>query len=87
MSKETLNLSIEESIKRRAKKIAKQRGISVSRFFEKLVAEQDDSDIFTPTPGTAAYNIANAIPESEKVDDYDYKELKAEMLEERYGNK
>jgi antitoxin component of RelBE/YafQ-DinJ toxin-antitoxin module len=87
MSKKTLNLSIEEPIKRRAKRIAKQRGLSVSQFFEKLVTEQKDDEVFTPTPGTAAYNIANAIPESEKLGEYDYKKLKAEMLEERYGNK
>lgn len=79
MSKTTLNLPIEEAIKRRAKRIAKQRGISVSQFFEKLVTEHDDEDVFTPTPGTAAYELANLIPESEKVEDYDYKKLKSEI--------
>lgn len=84
MSKETLNLSIEESIKRRAKKIAKQRGISVSRFFEKLVTEQDDSDVFTPTPGTAAYRLSRLIPESEKMINPDYDKLKYEALKDKY---
>ncbi len=85
MSKTTLNLSIDENIKRRAKRIAKEKGISVSRFFEKLVAEQEDPDEFTPTPGGAAYELYHLIPESEKVDDYDYDKLKYEALKEKYN--
>jgi len=87
MSKTTLNLSIEEAIKKRAKRIAKRRGMSVSRFFEELIADQEDEDGFTPTPGSAAYKLANLIPESEKVDGYNYKKRRAEILEQRYGNK
>lgn len=86
MSKQSLNLSIEESIKQRAKKIARKKGISVSRFFEELVAQQEDPDVFIPTPGSAAYEISRIIPESEKVDDYDYNKLKWEMMQERYGD-
>lgn len=85
MSKKTLNLSIEESIKRRAKRLARERGISVSHFFEKLVAEQEDPDDYTPAPGSAAEQLMNAIPESEKVDDYDYDKLKYEALKEKYN--
>lgn len=87
MSKQTLNLSVEESIKERAKRIAKKKGISVSRFFEELVASQEDPEEFTPPPGSGTAQFINAIPEEKKVDDYDYKKLKAEMLEEKYGNK
>lgn len=86
MSKKTLNLSIEESIKERAKRIAEKRGISVSQLFEELVVREEEPDTFTPTPGSAAYELSHLIPESEKVDDYDYKKLKGEMIEERYGN-
>jgi len=85
MSKKTLNLSIEESIKRRAKRLARKRGMSVSRFFEKLVAEQEDPDDYTPAPGSAAEKLMNAIPESEKMDDYDYDQLKYEALKEKYN--
>lgn len=84
MSKTALNLSIEEPIKQRAKRIARQRGMSVSHFIEKLIAQQDDPEEFTPMPGTAAYNIAHAIPESEKVDCYDYDKMKYEALKEKY---
>ena len=84
MSKKTLNLSIEESIKRRAKRIAKKRGISVSQFFEQMVIKQEDPEEWTPIPGSAAYRIANAIPESKKMDNPDYDKLKYDALKEKY---
>ncbi len=73
MSKETLNLSIEKSIKKRAKEIARKKGISLSRYFEKLIVRQEEDEYFTPPPGSAAAKLANIISESEKVNDYDYK--------------
>lgn len=85
MSKETLNLSIEEEIKQRAKRIAKERGISVSSFFEELVAREEDPEDYSPEPETAAYKIYNLIPESKKVDHYDYKKRKEKVLKEKYG--
>lgn len=85
MSKKTLNLTIEENIKERAKRIAKSRGISVSQLFEEAIAREEDPEEFTPKPGSAAYRIYNLIPESEKMDDYDYKKLKEEALREKYG--
>lgn len=84
MSKKTLNLSIEESIKRRAKRIAKQRGISVSQFFEEMIIKQEDPEEWTPTPGSAAHEIYQLIPESERMDDPDYVKLKHEALKEKY---
>lgn len=86
MSKERLNLSIEKGIKQRAKEIASTKGISVSQFFEQLVVKEKESEYFTPPPGSGTEQFVNAIPDSAKVDNYDYKKLKAEMLEERYGN-
>lgn len=85
MSKKTLNLSIEENIKERAKRIAKKRGISVSQFFEELVVREEEPSTYTPTPGSAAYELFHLVPESKKVDDYDYKKLREETTEERYG--
>lgn len=85
MSKKTLNLSIEENIKERAKRIARKKGISVSHFFEELIIRQEDPEEFTPKPGSAADKIYNLIPESKKVDHYDYKKLKEKALKEKYG--
>jgi len=84
MAKKTLNLTIEESIKERAKRIAGRRGISVSRLFEEAIAQEKEPEEFTPRPGSAAEKIYNLIPESEKVDSYDYKKLKEEALREKY---
>jgi antitoxin component of RelBE/YafQ-DinJ toxin-antitoxin module len=84
MSKSTLNLSIAEPIKRRAKRIAKQRGLSVSRFFENLVAEQDDSEDWKPPKGSVGEKLLNIIPESERLDDFDYKKQKLKVLKEKY---
>ena len=85
MSKKTLNLTIEESIKERAKRIAKKRGISVSRLVEQAIAREEDPEEFTPEPGSGVEQLMNAIPESEKLDDYDYKKLKMEALRKKYG--
>ncbi|MDR9419603.1 DUF6364 family protein [Gracilimonas sp.] len=85
MSKQTLNLSVEKHIKERAKKIAKSRGISVSKLFEEAVQQVEEPEIeFTPKPGSAVERIMNAIPESEKLEEYDYDKLKEEALREKY---
>jgi len=84
MAKKTLNLTIEESIKERAKRIARSRGISISQLFEEAVSREEEPQEFIPRPGSAAEKIYNLIPESEKVDSYDYKKLKEEALREKY---
>lgn len=85
MSKQTLNLSVEKHIKERAKKIAKERGISISKFFEEVVQQVEESnEEYTPAPGSAAERIYNVIPESEKMDSYDYKKLKMDALKKKY---
>ena len=85
MAKKTLNLTIEESIKERAKRIARSRGISISQLFEEAVSREEEPQEFIPSPGSAVEQIMNAIPESQKLDDYDYDELKMEALKEKYG--
>lgn len=86
MSKETLNLSIRKHIKERAKKMARQQGLSVSELFENFIAAQEDKEEFIPPPGSGTAQFVNAIPESDKVVDYDYKKLKQKMLEDRFGD-
>jgi antitoxin component of RelBE/YafQ-DinJ toxin-antitoxin module len=84
MSKTTLNLSIAEPIKRRAKRIAKQRGMSVSRFFEELIASQDDPEEWSPPKGSAVERLMNIIPESDKLENPDYDKMRYEGLKEKY---
>lgn len=84
MSKKTLNLTIEESIKERAKRIAKSRGISVSQLVEQAIIREEDPEEFTPEPGSGVEQLMNAIPESQKLDNYNYKKLKLEALRKKY---
>lgn len=86
MSKETLNLSVHKHLKERAKKLARQQGLSVSQLFEKFIAAQEDQEGFIPPPGSGTAQFVNTIPESDKVVDYDYKKLKKKMLEERFAD-
>lgn len=85
MAKKTLNLTIEEQTKERAKLIAESRGISVSRLFEEAIAREEEPEVFIPRPGSAAHKIYNLIPESDRVDDYDYKKMKEDVLRDKYG--
>lgn len=85
MAKQTLNLTIKESIKERAKRIAKNKGISVSRLFEEAIIREEDPEELHFDPESAAYKIYHMIPESEKVEVYDYKEMKENILKEKYG--
>jgi antitoxin component of RelBE/YafQ-DinJ toxin-antitoxin module len=66
MSKETLNLTIESSIKKKAKRIASQKGISVSKLFERAIESEAAEVVFTPRSGSAVERLLNAIPEAEK---------------------
>jgi antitoxin component of RelBE/YafQ-DinJ toxin-antitoxin module len=85
MAKKSLNLTVEEPIKERAKYIAKKRGISVSQLFEEAIIREEEQEEFIPRPGSAVEKIMNAISQSKRVDNYDYKKLKMEALEEKYG--
>lgn len=84
MSKETLNLSIDENLKKKVKRIARKKGISVSRFIEEVIAKEEEAPIFVPQSGSAVERLMNAIPESEKVTHYDYKKLRGKGLKEKY---
>ncbi|MEX0724159.1 MAG: DUF6364 family protein [Gracilimonas sp.] len=87
MSKQPLNLSVEKEIKERAKKIAKDRGISVSKLFEEAVKKvEEPMEEYTPTPGSAAERIYNIIPESEKLNNYDCHKLKKDALKKKYDH-
>lgn len=85
MAKKTLNLTVEEDIKKRAKRIASRRGISVSRLFEESIAREEDPEGFSPKPGSGVEQIMKAIPKSNRVAGYDYDELKKEALRKKYG--
>jgi len=56
----------------------------VREVLQKKFIKEKEPEEFTPRPGSAAEKIYNLIPESEKVDSYDYKKLKEEALREKY---
>ena len=80
MNKETLNLSLDKKTKNRAKQLAKKRGVSVSRFFEQLIIEHEHK-AFIPPNNSGTEQFVNAIPDKDKVIDYDYKSLKSLALQ------
>ena len=44
MSKTRIQLRLSESVKRKAKRIAKSRGISVSQLFEEIVIQEEKKE-------------------------------------------
>ncbi len=84
MSKETLNLTIESSIKKKAKRLASQKGISVSKLFERSIESEAAEVVFTPRSGSAVERLLNAVPEAEKKST-DYKTIKKTALKKKYG--
>lgn len=58
--------------------------INKDSIMSKTPGKQEDPDEFTPTPGSGTAQFVNAIPESDKVDDYNYDKLKYEALKEKY---
>jgi len=67
MAKKTLNLTINESIKERAKRIAKSRGISVSQLFEEVVIGEEDPEELPPMTASLSGILKT------KTDESDYK--------------
>ncbi|WP_425402404.1 hypothetical protein [Gracilimonas tropica] len=60
--------------------------MSVSKLFEEAVQQvAEPIEDYTPKPGSVAERIYNIIPESEKLDHYDYKKLKMDALKDKYG--
>ncbi len=84
MSKKTLNLTVESSIKKKAKHLALQKGISISKLFEQAIESETIEPEFIPNPGSAVERLMNAVHETDKQKSIDYKALKASALNERY---
>lgn len=51
---------------------------------EEAIVREDDPEEFTPKPGSGVEQLMNAIPESQKLDSYDYKKLKMEALRKKF---
>lgn len=84
MSKETLNLTIKSNIKQKAKLLASQKGISVSKLFEQAIESETIETEFVPIPGSVVERLMNVVEESDKRTSVDYKLLRGKVIRDRY---
>jgi hypothetical protein len=82
--KQKLTLTVESDVVRRAKKMARKRGISVSQMFEEAFQTYDVSPIETETQ-KAARRLLSLLEGAETVQPLDDKELLKRHLERKYG--
>jgi len=82
--KQKLTLTVESDVVRRAKKMARKRGISVSQMFEEAFQTYDVGPIETETQ-KAARRLLSLLEESEAVQPRDYKELLKRHFDRKYG--
>lgn len=83
--KEKLNLTIEKEVKERAKKIAKNRGISVSKMVEQVLKSiSDPTENWTPKQGSIVSRMSGSIPAPEGIE-YDEILTEARLEKEGYG--
>lgn len=76
--KERLNLTIEKEVKERAKKIARNRGVSVSKMVEQVLKTIiDPNEDWDPKKGSIVSQIAGSIPAPDGIE---YDDLLTEAL-------
>jgi hypothetical protein len=80
--KEKINLTIEKSVKERAKQIARSRGISVSEMVEELLKSIEDDNNWMPEEGSVVSKMAGSIPIPGHLD---YNEILTNILLEKEG--
>lgn len=80
--KKKLTLTIEESIKDRAKKFARKHQTSVSEMVEQYLDQKTQSEEWSPPADSPVHRFAGSLPltETEKDDD----EVLSEILKDKY---
>ncbi|MDZ7681658.1 MAG: DUF6364 family protein [Fodinibius sp.] len=84
--KKKLTLTIEESIKDRAKVYAKQKGISVSEMVEQYLDKRTRSEAWDIPIDSPVHRFAGSLP-LPSLSDKDVDELLTEALEDKYGSR
>jgi hypothetical protein len=80
--KKKLTLSIDESVTRRAKRLAQREGTSVSEIVEKYLAEKTAEETgWKPAEGSWTARLLGVVPQSQE----DYKQIKEEEILKKYG--
>ncbi len=85
MRKDKINLSVDRGIKQRAKRIARQRGMSISQFFEELVAREKDIEEYVPPTGSTAQRLLTLADEAQKKEHLNYDNIRHNALKEKHG--
>ncbi|MEX2600378.1 MAG: DUF6364 family protein [Balneolaceae bacterium] len=83
--KKKLTLTIEESITRNAKRMARREGVSVSEIVERYLAEKISGETgWTPEEGSWTSGMMGSLHLPEKLDDSDYKTIKEREIFKKY---
>lgn len=86
--KKKLTLTIEESVKNRAKKFAKRHNTSISGMVERFldsIATEDEHTGFRPEPGSITESLMGSVELPQEYEGMDYKQIKQKILREKYG--
>jgi hypothetical protein len=84
--KEKLTLSIDKEVKKRAKRLARVSGRSISEMVEDFLdaAASKDENKFQPEPGSITESLAGSLELPEKYENMEYKEIIQQVLVEKY---
>ena len=82
--KTKLTLTIEESVKDRAKEFAKRHDTSVSDMVEKFLHIATQEDGWQPEPGSVTESLMGSVELPKEFEGMDYKQIKEKILLEKY---
>ncbi|HEX6983711.1 MAG TPA: DUF6364 family protein [Balneolaceae bacterium] len=84
--KKKLTLTIEESVKDRAKRFAEGHHTSISEMVEKFLESVTEKDIgFTPEPGSWTESMIGVAELPSEYEGMTYKQIKEKELLKKYG--
>lgn len=84
--KKQLTLTINESVRERAKEFARHHDISISHLVERYLDKITQRDAgFTPEPGSWTDQLLGAVKILREDQDMDYDEIKERELLRKYG--
>jgi antitoxin component of RelBE/YafQ-DinJ toxin-antitoxin module len=85
LMKKKLTLTIEGSVKERAKKYASRHDTSISDMVEQYLSKTATEDEFTPEPESWTALLYGSAKLSSKYKNLSYKEIKEKELQKKYG--
>lgn len=84
--KKKLTLTIEESVTRTAKRLAKREGVSVSEMVEGYLIERSAKERgWQPVEGSWTDQLLGSVHLSNEPADFDYKKIKEQEIQKKYG--